>query len=234
VTAKHNDSEGSSFRPSTVDCQPLLRFDVNALPERDVILDLRSRRLRRRIKPRGVVVPHPVHLKRVVMRRTLPRALRSMRARLQEFFLYRVGREILISFYNFRRAAFRYDFSTPSRFRHSVSPLLAKLPHVRPVFLSRPGVAGPPNLVTSILRRFRFVGCFSGDFDTFSLQFGLFEKKRSRLALRIPVNRPFSCRSSSARAAEFVEPRAVLPAISLFRGADSVGEFHLVYLPRET
>src|SRR5580704_17914867 len=107
------------------------RFDVNALPKRDVILDLRRSRVRRRIKPRSVIVPHPIHFQRVVMRRALPRALRRMRTRLQEFLLHRVGREILIPFDFLGRIAFRDDFTAPSRFRHSVSPLLSKLPHGR-------------------------------------------------------------------------------------------------------
>ena len=134
VNANHNASERLLFRLSTVDCEPLLGLYVNTLPKRNVILNLRRSRLRRWIKPSRIVVPHPVHFQRVVVRGSLPRALRRVRTWLQKFLLYRIRREILIPFYNFRRVAFRNDLATPSRFRHSISPLFAQLPHVRSRF----------------------------------------------------------------------------------------------------
>src|SRR4051794_39353304 len=54
-------------------CRSVL-LDVNAVPESHVVRDVRGRRRRLPVVPRGVLVDLSVHHQRVVLRRTLPRA----------------------------------------------------------------------------------------------------------------------------------------------------------------
>src|SRR5580704_14076992 len=109
---------------------PSLPLDSHALPKRNVILNLRGRGLRLRIIPSRVVVPHSSDFHAVVMRGTLPRALRRMCARLQELLLDRVRWEILVSFHLHGRIAFRNHFPAPASLGHFLSPYIcAKICH---------------------------------------------------------------------------------------------------------
>src|ERR1700682_4832988 len=57
-----------------------LPLDPHTLPKRDAILDLRRSGLRLRVVPRRVVIPHSTHFHAVVVRRSLPRTHRRVRA----------------------------------------------------------------------------------------------------------------------------------------------------------
>src|SRR5216684_8507831 len=98
-------------------------LDGDAVPEGDVVLDLRRRRLRRRIIPRRVGVLCPVHNHRVVMRRALPRADRGGGARLEEAPVERAGREIDIALDQLKALALRQHLALPCRLGHPRLPL---------------------------------------------------------------------------------------------------------------
>src|SRR4029453_10600054 len=65
--------------------------DVNPVPESHVVLDVRGRRRRLRVVPRGVLVGLSVHHQRVVPRYTLPRTAARPRTPLQEFLADALG-----------------------------------------------------------------------------------------------------------------------------------------------
>jgi hypothetical protein len=115
--ARRPTRRASSRKEFLVSAGLFLYFD--ALPERDVILNLLCRRLGVGVKPCGIRIGFAVHLDVVVARGALPGTLRVFRARLEIFALDRVGRKVLIAFHFNGLVRFRKDRVFPDCFRHS-------------------------------------------------------------------------------------------------------------------
>jgi len=79
------------------DVGDFLRANVDAAPERDVVLDLRRGVLGLRVGPGGIRVRVAVDVDRQVVGLALPRADGSLRARRDELFTDRVSREVMVS-----------------------------------------------------------------------------------------------------------------------------------------
>src|SRR6185437_16983283 len=93
-------------------------LDRDAVPEGDVVLDLRRRRLRRGIIPCRVRVLPTVDDHCVVMRRPLPGTHRGGRARLEEAPVDGAGREIDIALDQLEAVALRQHLALPYRLGH--------------------------------------------------------------------------------------------------------------------
>src|SRR5437660_10816408 len=91
-------------------------LDADALPERDTVLDLGGCGLRIGVIPGGIVIANAVHFDAVVVGCALPRANRTVVARIQGFFFDGFGRTIWVAFQNDGGVAFRDEFSAARGF----------------------------------------------------------------------------------------------------------------------
>src|SRR5580658_2887977 len=85
------------YRGDAVAAVPASALDTDAMPEGNMVLDVRCRRLRRRIVPCRIGIYGLVHDHGVVMRRALPGTHRRRGAGREEALIERFGREVDIA-----------------------------------------------------------------------------------------------------------------------------------------
>src|SRR5258707_2144330 len=108
-------------------CLQQLYFYLHTPPKCDIILDLLSSILWRRIVPGSIFVLFPIDLYRIVARFAFPRAGRMRVAFLKILAHYRIGREVLIPFHDYTVIAFSQFNTIPDCLGHGMTLILSCL-----------------------------------------------------------------------------------------------------------